>query len=75
MTEVGRRTYLLLDRFYRPDCVDQVMKDFSALCNVDKTIAGHETRITITCLPGAPVETPEEFMNYLLCVCLEKLLA
>lgn len=75
MTETVCRSYLLSERFYPSDCVDRTIKEFSTLCDAKKTVVGCDTQIILTRLPGAPEQAPEEFMNFLLCTSLEKLLA
>lgn len=74
MTETIQRKYLLTERFYPPACLDRTIREFTSLCDVNKVSVGRDTAITIICRPGAPKQTPEEFMNFLLCASLEMLL-
>ncbi len=73
--EPNSRTYFLCDRFYPSVCVDDAIAQFHSLCTIRRSPAGSGTEIAIILRPGAPKETPEEFMNFLLCASLEKLLA
>jgi hypothetical protein len=70
-----KRTYLLADRLYPQVCVDQAIAEFAALCVIRRDHVEGGTKLTITVLPEAPNETPEEFMNFLLCGSLEMLLS
>ena len=69
------RTYLLAERFYPSTCIETAIDQFQALCSIQRRAAGDHTELTITPLQGCPDEVPEEFMNFLLCASLEKLLA
>ena len=69
------RSYVLSNTIYRPDCLDRAIVEFRKLCGVKKQSVGSGvTEITLTIIDGAPDETPEEFMNFLLSASLEKLL-
>ena len=69
------RTYVLAKTFYPPESVERTIEEFRLLCEVQETRHEHEIEITLNLLDGAPVETPEEFLNFLLCASVEKLLA
>ena len=69
------RSYLLSNAIYPPECLDRSIVEFRNLCAVKKQSVGNGvTEITLNTLDGAPDETPEEFMNFLLSASLEKLL-
>lgn len=69
------RTYVLSAGFYPPECIDRTIEEFRLLCEVHEVRREHDIEITLNILDGAPVETPEEFLNFLLCASMEKLLA
>ena len=69
------RTCVLSHALYPPECVDKAIEEFRSLCEVHKKSSVNETEITVNVLAGAPEETPEEFLNFLLCASIEKLLA
>lgn len=69
------RTCVLSHALYPPECVDKTIEEFRLLCEVQKKISGNETEITVSVLAGAPKETPDEFLNFLLSASIETLLA
>jgi hypothetical protein len=69
------RTYVLSTSFYPPECIDRTIEEFRLLCEVQEVRREDHIEITLNILEGAPVETPGEFLNFLLCASMEKLLA
>lgn len=69
------RTYVLSNFFYPPECVARTIDEFRLVCDVNQKLDEHAVTITLRPLNDAPEETPEEFMNFLLCASMEKLLA
>lgn len=71
-----KRTFVLSDNLYPPECVARTIDAFSLVCEVQKNKSSeNETEITISAFTDAPDETPEEFLNFLLCASIEKVLA
>lgn len=58
---------------YQPEAIDETCVAFSDHAVVQRTREYAEGEaITITVLPGAPSETPEEFLSYLLTAACER---
>jgi len=73
--EPSNRTYVLSNSLYPPECIDRTIDEFRLLCDVEKTRREHDIEVKLNVLDGAPAETPEEFLNFLLCASMERLLA
>jgi hypothetical protein len=73
--EPFNRTYVLSNTLYPPECIDRTIEEFHLLCEVQKKRHEHDIEVTLNLVEGAPPETPEEFLNFLLCASMEKLLA
>jgi hypothetical protein len=74
MEEISR-TYVLSGTLYPSDCVERAIEEFRPLCEVQRKQRGNDIEIALNLLAGASEETPEEFLNFLLCASIEKLLA
>jgi len=68
------RTYILSNALYPAECVERTIEEFRPLCRVQQMPKGNHVEVTLNLLDGAPEETPDEFLNFLLCASLERLL-
>ena len=70
MPEPSRSRRLPL-RVYDQSCITLAAEEFRSLCMIQCRPVEDDVEITITVLPGAPPETPDEFLNFLLCASIE----
>jgi len=69
------RTCVLQSELYPPDILDLTEREFERLCRVQRRTIEGGVLITIEPTADAPPETPDEFLNFMLCAALERRLS
>jgi hypothetical protein len=69
------RVVVLSHTIYPRSALDLAQSAFAGLCNIDVKAEGPDVRVTISLLDGAPPETIDEFLSYVLSAAIESHLA
>jgi len=72
---VSSRTVVLSHTIYPTSAIDLARSAFVDLCDIKTSAEGLDLRVTISPSQGAPAETIDEFLSYVLSAAIETHLA
>ena len=72
---MGSRTVLLSHTIYPMSAIELARSAFVGLCDINTSVEGPDLRVTISPSQGAPAETIDEFLSYVLSAAIESHLA